>query len=112
RLKFEDNLFTSDRLRWQRIQNMVLKNPDIRLAGPTWGWFDAAARSMAMEMSPAYAEGDLCRARGFRARDPDGERFHPRPLLEGVRRLRRGERGLSFLPRCCGGGAERSEAEG
>jgi lysophospholipase len=56
RLKFEDNIVTSDRQRWQRAQDLVIKNPDIRLAGPTWGWFDAAARSMAREMAPGYAE--------------------------------------------------------
>ena len=56
KLKFEDNLVTSDRIRWARAQNLIVKNPELRLAGPTWGWLKAAAASMAMEMAPGYAE--------------------------------------------------------
>jgi lysophospholipase len=56
RLKFEDNLVTSDRMRWERTQAVVTKHPDLRLAGPTWAWLKAAAASMAMEMAPGYAE--------------------------------------------------------
>jgi len=56
RLKFEDNLVTSDRRRWAQTQNLLVRNPELRLAGPTWGWLKAAADSMAMEMAPGYAE--------------------------------------------------------
>jgi lysophospholipase len=56
KLKFEDNLVTSDRGRWQRTQDILLKRPELRLSGPTWGWLKAAAASMAMEMTPGYAE--------------------------------------------------------
>ncbi|MEJ0028483.1 MAG: alpha/beta hydrolase [Rhizomicrobium sp.] len=56
KLTFEDNLVTSDRIRWARAQSVILKNPELRLAGPTWGWLKAAAASMAKEMAPGYAE--------------------------------------------------------
>ncbi len=56
KLKFADNLVTSDRLRWGRAQDLIVKNPELRLAGPTWGWLKAAAASMAMEAAPGYAE--------------------------------------------------------
>ncbi|MEI9996856.1 MAG: alpha/beta hydrolase [Rhizomicrobium sp.] len=56
KLRFEDNLVTSDRRRWAQAQALLAKNPDIRLAGPTWGWLKAAAESMALEMSSGYAE--------------------------------------------------------
>jgi lysophospholipase len=35
---------------------MVAAQRDIRLAGPTWGWLEAAYRSMARVMAPGYAE--------------------------------------------------------
>ena len=56
KLRFEDNLVTSDRKRWLQTQAVIAKNPDIRLAGPTWGWLKAANASMAREMAPGYAE--------------------------------------------------------
>jgi lysophospholipase len=56
KLRFEDNLVTSDRNRWAETQAVIAKNPDIRLAGPTWGWLKAANASMAREMAPGYAE--------------------------------------------------------
>jgi lysophospholipase len=55
-MRFEDNLVTSDRMRFQRQQDLIAKNPDIRLAGPTWGWLKQAALSMARVMAPGYAE--------------------------------------------------------
>jgi lysophospholipase len=55
-MRFEDNIVTSDRARWQRAQDVLVKNPDIRLAGPTWGWLKAAGLSMARVRSPGYAE--------------------------------------------------------
>jgi lysophospholipase len=56
KLRFEDNLVTSDRKRWAQTQALIAKNPDIRLAGPTWGWLKAANASMAREMAPGYAQ--------------------------------------------------------
>jgi lysophospholipase len=56
RLRFEDNLVTSDRRRWSDAQALVARNPELRLAGPTWGWLKAANASMARVLSPGYAE--------------------------------------------------------
>ena len=55
-MRFEDNLVTSDRLRFARQQSLIHKHPEIRLAGPTWGWLKAAAASMARVSAPGYAE--------------------------------------------------------
>ena len=56
RMSFDDNLVTSDRARFARAQDVLKANPDIRTAGPTWGWLEAAYRSMAQVMAPGYAE--------------------------------------------------------
>jgi lysophospholipase len=56
RISFEDNLVTSDRERFARNQAILVDRSDIRLAGPTWGWLEAAYRSMAAMMAPGYAE--------------------------------------------------------
>lgn len=56
KLKFEDNLVTSDRIRWARARDLIVRNPELRLAGPTWGWLKAADASMALEAAPGYAE--------------------------------------------------------
>ncbi len=47
---------TTDRARFARTQEIIKANPSIRLAGPTWGWLAAAARSMAQTTAPGYAE--------------------------------------------------------
>jgi lysophospholipase len=54
--KFEDNLVTSDRTRFARTKNLLAANPQIRLSGPTWGWLEAAYRSMRRLKTPGYAE--------------------------------------------------------
>jgi lysophospholipase len=56
KMSFEDNLVTSDRGRFARNQAYLAAGPDIRLAGPTWGWLEAAYRSMARAMSPGFPE--------------------------------------------------------
>ena len=55
-MQFEANIVTSDRARFALQQALIEKNPDIRLAGPTWGWLKAASASMARVMAPGYAE--------------------------------------------------------
>jgi lysophospholipase len=56
KMRFEDNLVASDRGRFARQQELIAKNPDIRLTGPTWGWLKAANASMTRVLSPGYAE--------------------------------------------------------
>jgi lysophospholipase len=56
KMTFEDNLVTSDRARWLEVQSLVASRPELRLAGPTWGWLKAANDSMARELVPGFAE--------------------------------------------------------
>ena len=56
KLRFEDNLVTSDRRRWHAVQELISRKPELRLAGPTWGWLKAANESMARVLSPGYPE--------------------------------------------------------
>lgn len=53
---FDRQLCTSDAARFERTQAVLRAHPDIRLAGPTWGWIDAAYRSMTAMAAPGYAE--------------------------------------------------------
>jgi lysophospholipase len=55
-LRFQDNRVTSDRARFKRTQNLLAANPALRLAGPSWGWLEAAYRSMAEMRRPGFAE--------------------------------------------------------
>jgi lysophospholipase len=56
RQRFEDNRVTSDRDRFARAQNLLGANPALRLSGPSWGWLNAAYRSMAAVSAPGFAE--------------------------------------------------------
>lgn len=89
RMTFADQLVTSDPVRFQRAQDFLADHPDIRLAGPTWGWLEAAYRSMHAITAPGYAEAittptlvfgagrdQICltpATRAFSARLPHGE---------------------------------------
>jgi lysophospholipase len=55
-MEFEDNRVTSDRVRFARAQAFLARHPEIRLAGPTWGWLEAALRSMTVIQTPGFAE--------------------------------------------------------
>jgi len=55
-LRFEDNQVTSDRLRYARTQNFLIRHPELRVCGPTFGWLEAAFRSMDQLNSAGYAE--------------------------------------------------------
>lgn len=55
-MTFADQLVTSDAQRFARMQNILRSHPNLRLAGPTWGWLEAAYRSMDTVMSAGYAE--------------------------------------------------------
>ena len=58
-MSFSDQLVTSDAARWQRTQDIIESHPEIRLAGPTWGWLEAAYRSMASVCAPGFPEAIL-----------------------------------------------------
>lgn len=55
-MSFADQLVTSDTARFQRTQDFLAQHPEIRLAGPTWGWLEAAYRSIARMSAPGHAE--------------------------------------------------------
>jgi len=46
-MTFADQIVTSDAARFQRTKDFLMRHPDLRLAGPTWGWVAAAYRSIA-----------------------------------------------------------------
>lgn len=56
KMTFKDQLVTSDRIRFDRTQNFIAANPEIRLSGPSWSWLTAALASMARVMAPGFAE--------------------------------------------------------
>lgn len=56
KITFATQLVTSDRARFERAQSFLRQHPTLRLAGPTWGWLEAAYRSMHKVMAPGYAE--------------------------------------------------------
>jgi len=88
-ITFDTQLVTSDAARFARVQDFLKDHPDLRLAGPTWGWIEAAYRSMTRVNAPGYAEAIpmpvlICGAgkdrivltdaeRAFAARLPRGE---------------------------------------
>jgi lysophospholipase len=88
-ITFDTQLVTSDTARFARVQDFLKTRPDLRLAGPTWGWIEAAYRSMTHVNAPGYAEAIripvlVCGAgkdrivltdaeRAFAARLPHGE---------------------------------------
>jgi lysophospholipase len=55
-MRFEDNRVTSDRSRFAQAQRLLAEHPEIRLAGPTWGWLESALRSMRAMQTPGFAE--------------------------------------------------------
>ncbi len=55
-MTFDDQLVTSDRARFRRSQDLMVQHPELRLAGPTWGWVAAALRSIVRFAGKGYAE--------------------------------------------------------
>ena len=55
-VNFDTQLVTTDRARFQRTNDFLKTHPDLRLAGPTWGWLKQATLSMDALMAPGYAE--------------------------------------------------------
>jgi len=41
-VRFEDNVLTHDRARFERDQAQIAACPDLALGGPTWGWVNSA----------------------------------------------------------------------
>ena len=56
KVDFSGQLVTSDRSRFQRTRDILIKDPEIRLAGPTWRWLKAANESMRAMRMAGYAE--------------------------------------------------------
>ncbi len=56
KVDFTRQLCTSDEARFARAQKILREHPALRLAGPTWGWIEAAYRSMKRQATPGYAE--------------------------------------------------------
>lgn len=46
RMTYDTQMVTSDPQRFERTQMLLREQPDLRLAGATWGWLAAAIRSM------------------------------------------------------------------
>jgi lysophospholipase len=55
-LSFEDNPLTSDRLRYERAQEVLQAAPYLRTGSPTIGWVAAACSSIALINSRAFME--------------------------------------------------------
>lgn len=55
-ITFDTQLCTSDADRFARTQDILRSHPHIRVAGPTWGWIEAAYRSMKPMRTTGYAE--------------------------------------------------------
>jgi lysophospholipase len=55
-MSFKEQLVTSDRIRFDRTQNLIAAYPELRLAGPDWSWLSAAYASMARVTADGFAE--------------------------------------------------------
>lgn len=53
---FDTQLCTSDPARFASTQAILRDHPQLRLGGPSWGWIDAAYRSMHTTNAKGYAE--------------------------------------------------------
>lgn len=55
-MRFSEQLVTSDEVRFRRTQEFIVRHPEIRASGPSWGWLEAAYRSMGLMQSPGFAK--------------------------------------------------------
>jgi len=53
---FSEQRVTSDPARHERNRAILRAHPELRVSGPSWGWVDAAYRSIAEVTAPGYAE--------------------------------------------------------
>lgn len=56
KVDFTGQLCTSDMIRFERTQTILKDYPELRIGGPTWGWIEAAYRSMKAQQKKGYAE--------------------------------------------------------
>lgn len=55
--RFEDNVLTHDRARWERSMAQITACPELRLGGVTWGWVAFALALQTKASAPGAAEG-------------------------------------------------------
>jgi len=55
-LPFSENRVTSDPARYERSQKFLVQHPEMRIAGPTFGWLGAAFKSMDALHAPGFPE--------------------------------------------------------
>lgn len=60
RAAFEGNALTGDRARFDRTRAAIAANPAVALGGPTFGWLDAALRSVDRLRAAAAAGPETC----------------------------------------------------
>ena len=60
RMAFEGNALTGDRARFDRTHAAIAANPAVALGGPTFGWLDAALRSIDRLHAVAAAKPETC----------------------------------------------------
>jgi lysophospholipase len=58
----KENPLTSDMKRWNRDKRMLEAHPELGVGGPTFGWFNAALRSLSQLESRRYVKGLNCPA--------------------------------------------------
>ncbi|HEY1711190.1 MAG TPA: alpha/beta hydrolase [Rhizomicrobium sp.] len=56
KVDFNGQLVTSDPRRFEATQALLRQNPELRLSGPTWGFIEAAYRSIARIHAAGYPE--------------------------------------------------------
>jgi lysophospholipase len=54
--RYERNPLTSCEVRFARYASLLANRPELALGGVTWGWLDAALRSIALTRTPGYLE--------------------------------------------------------
>lgn len=60
RVKFDGNPLTSDRQRFDAIHAAIAENPVVAMGGPTFGWLDAAFRSVRVLRSLSQKSPKTC----------------------------------------------------
>ncbi len=55
--RFEGNVLTQDRARFERHRALLAACPELALGAPTWGWLDAAFHAMALATAPERLRG-------------------------------------------------------